>query len=61
MERADGLMRRLSHVLDNGSAHFDMPVFGKSIEVTLKQEQVLNISREVLARPDILGKIRRSR
>ena len=25
MKRADGQMRRLSNVLNNGSAHFDMP------------------------------------
>jgi hypothetical protein len=38
-----------------------MPAFKKLIEVAIKQEQVLIISREVLARPDILGKIRRPR
>ncbi len=34
-------------VLDDGSADFDMPAFKKSIEVALKQEEVLIISREV--------------
>ena len=36
MKRTDGKMRKLSNVLNNGSAHFDAPVFKKSIEVALK-------------------------
>jgi hypothetical protein len=34
-------------VLDDGSADFDMPAFKKSIEVALKQKEVLIISRDV--------------
>ncbi len=34
-------------VLDDGSSDFDMPAFKKSVEVALKQEEVLIISREV--------------
>ncbi|MEA3207473.1 MAG: hypothetical protein QOE70_530 [Chthoniobacter sp.] len=34
-------------VLDDGSANFEMPAFKKSIEVALKQEEVLIISRAV--------------
>ena len=35
MKRADGI-DEATHVLDNGSAHFDVTAFKKSIEVTLK-------------------------
>jgi hypothetical protein len=36
-------------VLDDGSAHFDMSTFKKSIENALQQEVVLIISRQVAA------------
>lgn len=36
-------------VLDDGSAHFDMTAFQKSIETALPQEAVLIISRQVAA------------
>ena len=36
-------------VLDDGSAHFDMMAFKKSIETELQQEAVLIISRQVAA------------
>ena len=36
-------------VLDDGSAHFDMTAFKKSIETALHQEAVLVISRQVAA------------
>jgi hypothetical protein len=36
-------------VLDDGSAHFDMSAFKKSIENALQQEAVLIISRQVAA------------
>ena len=36
-------------VLDDGTAHFDMPAFKKSIETALHQEAVLIISRQVTA------------
>jgi hypothetical protein len=36
-------------VLDDGSAHFDMTTFKKSIETALQQEAVLIISRQVAA------------
>jgi hypothetical protein len=36
-------------VLDDGSAHFDMTAFKKSIETALQQEAVLIISRQVAA------------
>jgi hypothetical protein len=34
-------------LLDDGSAHFDMQQFKKSLEVDLQQEAVLIVSREV--------------
>ena len=36
-------------VLDDGSAHFDMTAFKKSIETALQQEAVLIIGRQVAA------------
>lgn len=34
-------------VLDDGSAHFDMSAFKKSVETALEQESVLIVEREV--------------
>jgi len=39
----------IMRVLDDGSAHFDMTAFKKSIETALQQEAVLIISRQVAA------------
>ena len=36
-------------VLDDGSSHFDMMAFKRSIEISLQQEAVLIISRQVTA------------